>query len=96
MRDPPLQRAPTGRRLAGLRELDVVGLNLRQKKAFLCEETTHLHGLRPQMLLKMPAMHADQKKYAAGHLGGFNIRYMVWSPRVTKTQAERTRDIGFR
>lgn len=65
---------PPGGKLAGLRELDVVGLNLPEQKAFLCEVTTHLYGMRPQMLKKMPAKHEQQRKYAAEHLGGFSSR----------------------
>src|SRR5436305_1839848 len=74
---------PPGGKLAGLNELDVIGLNLPDRKAFLCEVTTHLHGMRPQMLLKMPAKHEQQKRYAAAHLEGFAVRYMLWSPIVT-------------
>jgi hypothetical protein len=81
--------------LAGLNELDVIGLNLPKKHAFLCEVTTHLHGMRPQVLDKMPAKHAQQQKYATEHLDGFAIRYMLWSPIVTPRQAERLREVGF-
>jgi hypothetical protein len=86
---------PPGGRLEGLRELDVVGLNLPEKKAYLCEVTTHLHGMRPQMLNKMPAKHDLRKKYAAAHLGGFDVRCMLWSPLVTHPQAGKLRTIGF-
>lgn len=86
---------PPGGKLEGLRELDVVGLNLPKKKAFLCEVTTHLHGMRPAMLDKMPSKHEQQKKYAAAHLDGFDVRYMLWSPLVTSAQAARLRTIGF-
>ena len=37
---------PPGGGLEGLAELDVVGLNFEKGQAFLCEVTTHLHGLR--------------------------------------------------
>lgn len=87
-------RQPGGK-LAGLNELDVIGLNLPARTAFLCEVTTHLHGMRPQMLLKMPSKHEQQKKYAADHLQGFAVRYMLWSPRVTPKQAEALQAVGF-
>lgn len=86
---------PPGGKLEGLRELDVLGLNLPENKGYLCEVTTHLHGMRPQTLEKMPAKHEQQKKYAAAHLGGFGVRYMLWSPLVTDSQAEALRKIGF-
>lgn len=86
---------PPGGKLAGLNELDVIGLNLPAKTAFLCEVTTHLHGMRPQMLDKMPAKHEQQKKYAAAHLEGFTVRYMLWSPRTTPRQAEVLKTVGF-
>jgi hypothetical protein len=86
---------PPGGKLAGLRELDVIGLNLPEKRAFLCEVTTHLHGMRPQMLDKMPRKHLQQREYAAAHLSGFDVRYMLWSPLVTATQATKLQTIGF-
>jgi hypothetical protein len=86
---------PPGGKLAGLNELDVIGLNLPEKKAFLCEVTTHLHGMRPATLDKMPAKHRQQKLYALSHLNGFATRYMVWSPLVTPRQAEALRQVGF-
>ena len=86
---------PPGGKVAGLNELDILALNLPAKVAFLCEVTTHLHGMRPQMLLKMPAKHEQQKKYAAAHLDGFKVRYMLWSPLVTPRQAATLRSVGF-
>lgn len=86
---------PPGGKLSGLNELDVIGLNLPAKTAYLCEVTTHLHGMRAQMVSKMPAKHEQQKKYAAAHLRGFTARYMLWSPRVTSSQDRLLRDVGF-
>lgn len=68
---------PPGGKLAGLNELDVIGLNLPAKQAFLCEVTTHLHGMRPQMVVKMPEKHRQQKLYANAHLQGFAVRYQI-------------------
>jgi hypothetical protein len=86
---------PPGGRLAGLNELDVIGLNLPAKEAFMCEVTTHLHGMRPQMVLRMPRKHEQQKLYAKAHLQGFSVRYQVWSPLVTPKQSETLRAVGF-
>ena len=38
-------RRPGGK-LAGLNELDVMGLDFKNKTAYLCEVTTHLDGLQ--------------------------------------------------
>jgi hypothetical protein len=52
-----------GGKLAGLSELDVVGLNLVKQEAFLCEVTTHILG----MLIKDVAYTIDKvkRKYKA-------------------------------
>lgn len=86
---------PPGGKLAGLHELDVIGLNLAEKKAYLCEVTTHLRGLRPVTLERIPAKHKQQKLYAENHLAGFATRFMFWSPLVTPRQAEALRLVGF-
>lgn len=86
---------PPGGSIAGLNELDVLGLNLVEKTAFLCEVTTHLHGMRPKTCLKMEAKHRIQKQYAQAHLSGFTVRYMVWSPRVFPAQVKQLEAVGF-
>lgn len=37
---------PPGGGLQGLEELDVIGLNLKTRTAYLCEVTTHIRGLQ--------------------------------------------------
>ena len=71
----------------GLRELDVVGLKLKDKVAYLCEVTTHIGGMgyqggNPGAVKKIKEKHASQKKYAAENLEGFQHRFMFWSPYV--------------
>lgn len=84
---------PPGGKLAGLSELDVIGLNLRDKAAFLCEVTTHLHGMRPQAVKKIEQKHVIQMQYAAEMLPGFSVRYMLWSPRVFPRQVAELRSL---
>jgi hypothetical protein len=72
-----------GGKLKGLNELDVLGLNLKDQTAYLCEVTTHLHGMRPNIPEKLSKKHERQRAYAKAHLGGFKIRYMLWSPLVS-------------
>lgn len=76
-----------GGKLAGLSELDVVGLNLPKRTAFLCEVTTHILGMLivdvPTTLAKVQKKHAVQKAYADARLKDFSVRYMLWSPVVS-------------
>lgn len=76
-----------GGKLAGLSELDVVGLNLVKKQAFLCEVTTHILGMwitdLPTTIKKVSAKFNAQQEYAKTRLSGFDVCYMLWSPVVT-------------
>ena len=76
-----------GGKLAGLSELDVVGLNLAKKEAFLCEVTTHILGMLindvPFTITKVTNKHEAQRAYAEARLKEFKVRYMLWSPVVT-------------
>lgn len=72
--------------LEGLPELDVVGLNLKSRVAYVCEVTTHLHGMCPKSAVKIIDKHKQQREYAAKLLGGFGIHYMLWSPLVFPKQ----------
>lgn len=78
---------PPGGGLAGLEELDVVGLNFKTKKAYLCEVTTHILGLNygssnQATVDRVAKKHERQKQYGAKYLDGFACEYMFWSPVV--------------
>ena len=78
---------PRGGGLAGLGELDVVGLVPDADQAFLCEVTTHIRGLlyksNAETVKRIRKKHARQRDYAATHLKAFpNISFMFWSPVV--------------
>jgi len=81
---------PPGGGLEGLDELDVVGLRFRDRSAFLCEVTTHLHGMGHASgyegsLKRIRKKHEAQKRYAEKHLKAFpRSRFMLWSPVVPR------------
>lgn len=80
---------PSGGGMNGLGELDVVGYDFRNGRAFLCEVTTHIGGLligtNQQTIKKIREKHERQKAYASAFLGRFDeIRYQFWSPCVPK------------
>ena len=75
--------------LEGLNELDVVGLDFKNKTAYLCEVTTHITGLlyidNKTTIEKIKKKHKRQKEYANKYLLGFLKRhFMFWSPVVPK------------
>ena len=75
-----------GGKLAGLLELDVVGISLQKKEAYLCEVTTHILGMliknRTATIEKVKQKYMAQQAYAKENLEKFNVRYMLWSPVV--------------
>lgn len=77
---------PPGGGLQGLEELDVVGLNLKTKTAYLCEVTTHIRGLlyvdNKTTLERIAKKHERQRQYGAKYLQDFQCQYMFWSPVV--------------
>ncbi|MDP3770241.1 MAG: hypothetical protein Q8R40_04890 [bacterium] len=80
-------RPPTDGREA-LGELDVIGLDLRNKKVFICEVVTHIHGLGyydlKTTLKKIEEKFLRQQNYAKKFLPeDFEKHYMLWSPIVT-------------
>jgi hypothetical protein len=74
--------------LKGLNELDVIGLNLDDMTAYLCEVTTHIKGLlyggsKETTVNRVKQKYQRQKDYAKEFLKGFKeIHYMFWSPVV--------------
>src|SRR5437667_1986297 len=73
--------------LAGLNELDVLGLRFADKTAYLCEVTTHTRGLNyenyPTTIERIGRKHARQRDYAKKFLSNFDDHhFMFWSPRV--------------
>ncbi|HAX61497.1 MAG TPA: hypothetical protein DCX95_02915 [Elusimicrobia bacterium] len=80
---------PPGGGLEGLNELDVVGLDFKNKIAYICEVTTHITGLlykdHRTTVERIKTKYERQKKYANKQLSNFPNRYfMFWSPVVPK------------
>ena len=74
---------PPGGGMKGLQELDVLGLDFKNKTAYLCEVSTHIRGLRFTTIKRIINKHKAQKKYAANYLKAFPIvHFMFWSPVV--------------
>ena len=79
-------RPPGGGR-EGLNELDVVGLDFKNKIAYLCEVTTHIRGLlykdKETTVERIKTKYKRQEEYANKHLSDFSNRhFMFWSPVV--------------
>ena len=79
-------RPPGGGR-EGLNELDVVGLDFKNKIAYLCEVTTHILGVlykdNKNTVEKIKTKYERQKEYANKQLLYFtNRHFMFWSPVV--------------
>jgi len=75
--------------LAGLNELDVLGLCFADKTAYLCEVTTHIRGLNyktyQDTLERIRRKHERQRDYAEKFLSNFeHYRFMFWSPVVPR------------
>jgi len=73
--------------LKGLGELDVIGLDFKNKSAYLCEVTTHIRGLLYKdnitTVEKIKAKFKRQREYAKVHLYSFPRKnFMFWSPVV--------------
>ena len=80
---------PPGGGLEGLNELDVVGLDFKNKIAYLCEVTTHIIGLlykdNRTTVERIKTKYERQKEYANKQLLDFSNRhFMFWSPVVPK------------
>lgn len=77
---------PPGGGLEGLGELDVIGLDLKQQKAYVCEVTTHIRGVlykdNQTTVERIKKKHERQKSYAEKYLSQFQCEFMFWSPVV--------------
>jgi len=73
--------------LAGLNEIDVIGLDLKNKISYLCEVTTHIRGADyggiQETCNRVRRKYNWAKEYASKVLGDFPTRsYTWWSPVV--------------
>jgi hypothetical protein len=81
---------PRGGGIAGLGEIDVIGLRFTDATAFLCEVATHLGGLEygagyEDSLNRVRTKLSRQKRYAETQLATFpNRKFMFWCPIVPR------------
>lgn len=77
---------PPGGGLQGLEELDVIGLDLKTQRAYLCEVTTHIRGLlyvdNKTTVERIEKKYKRQQRYGKENLEQFQCEYMFWSPVV--------------
>ncbi len=84
--------------LAGLDEIDVVGLDFKSKTVYLCEVTTHLDGLlyvnAKTTIKRVEKKYENLKDYAKHFLSDFPTRhFMFWSPVVRESVASELKKI---
>lgn len=74
-------------------EIDVVGIDLKEKRVYVCEVAVHLTtGLqyvkdkRPNNIQKLTAKFSKDIEYAEKYLSEYERHYMLWSPIVKNSQ----------
>jgi hypothetical protein len=74
-------------------EIDVVGLNLKEKQVYICEVAVHLTtGLqyvkdrRPNNVQKLTEKFSRDIEYANKYLADYKRHFMLWSPIVKDSQ----------
>ncbi|MBZ0285563.1 MAG: hypothetical protein K8L97_32835 [Anaerolineae bacterium] len=78
-------------------EIDIVGINLAQKTAYICEVATHTGGLqyvkgsKPNNVDKITRKFQDDVAYARKYLADFQHRFMLWSPVVIHPHSDTTK-----
>jgi len=80
----------------GLKELDIIGLDFKKKKAYLCEVTTHLRGVLyknyDETIRRIEKKFETQRQYASKYLKDFKPEYMFWAPYVPSGLESRLKD----
>lgn len=76
-------------------EIDVVGINLKEKQVYICEVAIHLTtGLqyvkdkRPNNVQKLTDKFSRDIEYANKYLSEYNRHFMLWSPIVKDSQGQ--------
>jgi hypothetical protein len=74
-------------------EIDVVGINLKERKVYICEVAIHLTtGLqytkdkRPNNVNKLVEKFSRDIAYAKKYLGEYEHKFMLWSPIVRNSK----------
>jgi len=73
-------------------EIDVIGVNLSTKEAFICEVVTHLttgiqyvKNARPDTADRLIKKFLKDIEYGREAFRGYKVRYMLWSPVVRRS-----------
>lgn len=74
-------------------EIDVIGINTKDKKIYLCEVAIHLKGLQyasnpQQNAQKIYDKFIRAKKYVDLNYSGYNYYFQLWSPLVHKAKID--------
>jgi hypothetical protein len=78
-------------------EIDVIGINLNEKVAYICEVATHTGGLNyvrgslPDNVNKLTRKFQDDADYARQYLKDFQHKFMLWSPIVNVPLSKETK-----
>jgi hypothetical protein len=77
-------------------EIDVIGVNLAEKKAFVCEVATHLttglqytKNARPDTARRLIAKFLKDIEYGSSAFAGYTVVYMLWSPVVRRSKGKQ-------
>jgi transposase len=80
-------------------EIDVVGLNLKDRSVYICEVAIHLttglqytHAKRPNNVKKLTEKFSRDIEYTRKYLPDFKAHYMLWSPVVKSRKSESLYD----
>ncbi len=78
-------------------EIDVVGINLKNKQVYICEVAVHLTtGLqyvkdkRPNNIQKLTDKFSKDIEYARKYLSEYHQHFMLWSPIVKDSKGDAT------
>ena len=69
-------------------EIDVLGIDIKEKTLYVCEVAVHVQGLQyvkdrsPDNINRFTAKFRKNAEYAQSRFGNYNARYMLWSPIV--------------
>jgi len=79
-------------------EMDVVGIDLLNRKVYICEVATHLiTGLQyvrngqPDNVRRFTAKFVKSLRYAKNHFKNYSIELMLWSP-IVKDQGSKAKN----
>ena len=86
-----------GVKTTGQGEIDVVGLCLKEKHAYLCEVATHVQGLwyadsTGDTVKKLLDKFRRAADWAESHLNKVQCTYMLWTPALTRPKSKSKLD----